>query len=134
VQTPPADVRLRRTITRLQSVHPDDLDAILDQLDISQRSRVVRLLADAEGQPAVDEPVENLTAFDKVPRPEDLSLWLVARVNGRSEAGGDETVDQFSMTRHAHIALRQCAAALAPDLTRSRRGVSLMDRIARVFG
>jgi hypothetical protein len=60
--------------------------------------------------------------------PENLSPWLVARVNGNPGAG-DEVVEQFSMTAHATAALRLCAAELVPQPPAKSTRPSLFDKL-----
>ena len=123
-----AERQLRAMIARLKNLASGDFDAVLDGLDDEQRGRVVALLAALEGADGLEHQTESLvTAFDPVVLPPDLSSWLVARINGRGDAG-DETADQFEMTAFAHQALRHTAASFVPQPARRRHSTSLLGR------
>ena len=123
-----AERQLRAMIARLKNLASADFDAVLDGLDDEQRGRVVTLLAALEGADGLEHQTESLvTAFDPVVLPSDLSSWLVARINGRGDAG-EETADQFEMTAFAHQALRHTAASFVPQPARRRHSTSLLGR------
>jgi hypothetical protein len=124
---PPApDRAVRRLVADLAATRPEDIEAILDELDDGQRSRVRTLLGEylgAHQAPAAGMPVER-------PRPvviEGLSPWLAARLERAQPAGvapprrrpgrprdqfGRDMGLTFDMTPGALETLHACAAAI----------------------
>ena len=130
--TLPADRGLRRAVAQLQDMEAEDFDAVIGSLDAGQRKRVLSLLDQMRG--ALMEPVAlpGVGAMDRICLPADLSPWLVARING----GQEDTpgAERFTMTEHAHQALRGCAASLLPQPYRKIGAESLLARIGQLFG
>jgi hypothetical protein len=122
------DAPLRRVVVRLQSLVPSDFDAVLDRLDDQQRSRVLALLAELEGESTPQpDPTPIVVAL-----PPGISPWLSTRINGQGDAP-DETDNAFRMTLHARDALRACAADLMPQPGRQQRGKPLLARVVGLF-
>jgi hypothetical protein len=122
------DRSLRLMVARLGKMRADDMDAVLDQLDEVQKSRILSLLGEFEGDEGVKGNDETPILFDEIVIPDRISPWLAARVNGRADSG-DETTDQFTLTPHAQAALRRCAAAMVPEVISKPRAPSLLDRM-----
>jgi hypothetical protein len=99
---PAPDHALRRLVADLATLHPDDMQFVLDELGAGQRDAVEGLLRDFAG--LSDKPTETPSrlAVD-VWR---LSPWLVERL--------DAAVADREMTAHARSALKACAARLYP--------------------
>ncbi len=120
------DRELRRTIVQLRALPDTDFDSIVGELDDSQRSHVLGLLADFDGVNATETAPQMVA--DPVMLPPELSPWLAARVNGRGDSG-DETADPFMIAPHAQTALRRCAAAMMPQPQAKPPRPSLLERI-----
>jgi hypothetical protein len=124
-----SDRALRRMVGRLPTLSPGDFDAVLDALSLDQRNRVLELLKEFDDD--TDITSRDVAAFDRFETlvvPADLSPWLVARVNGNPRAG-DEVTEIFSMTDHAAVTLRECAAEIEPQPARRFRTASLFSRL-----
>lgn len=118
---------LRRLVTDLARAAPEDVEAILGQLDGPRRQRVRALLS---SYLAGDEPppVRAPPPVREPPGPAGVSPWLAARLDPAASAhagraqGVRRKVDrygrdlglEFSMTAHALEALRASAAEAAP--------------------
>lgn len=120
----PSDRALRSLVARLASRRPEDIRAILEDLEPSQRRQIDQLLADFAGAPvkgsgAPDpEPAQAITT-------DGLSSWLVARLKTTPhQTPGPDGVsddvlhlgDSFSMTGPAVQALKAAAARLQPAI------------------
>lgn len=108
-----SDRAIRRLVVRLAGLQPDDLTAVLNELEPAQRATVEMLLSDyltKQGVPRADPYVSH------------LSPWLTERIAGT----------QGSMTDHARTALQACAARLfpSPPSTIDARSPSLLGRVA----
>ena len=68
------DRLLKRKLARLARLEPDDLRAVIGELEPAQQRRIEQLLHDAADAPA-DHPVSALP-------PTTLSPWLVERIAG----------------------------------------------------
>jgi hypothetical protein len=110
-------------------MQPSDFDSIMAALSDSQRAKVVGLLQELDNNPANEALADNSTDYKPLVVPENLSAWLVARVNG-NPAAGDEVVEQFAMTATATAALRDCAAELTPQPEQMFPRPSLLDRLS----
>jgi hypothetical protein len=128
-----SDRSLRLMVTRLGKMRGDDMEAVLNQLDEAQKSRILSLLGEFEGGEGAEANINAPVPFDDIVIPDRISPWLAARINGRADSG-EETVDQFIVTPHAQKALRRCAAAMAPQVVAKRRKPSLFDRMWNLFG
>jgi hypothetical protein len=133
----PADRALRKAVLRLKMLPVQDFDAVIAGLGDGHRNRTLALLAELEGedesaQAAQFAKVQVEANFEPVLLPDDLSPWLKARVNGKGE-DGEESADQFDITRHAHLALRRCAAELVPQPEKPVTRISLFDRLWEKF-
>lgn len=116
-----SDRALRRMVSRLPSMKKADFDAIMKTLSDEHRAKVIILLEELEGsQSKVDALDETTLRNPLITVPDNLSPWLVARVNGNPAAAA-EMIEQFSMTAHAQASLRLCAAELVPQPTKSAR-------------
>lgn len=124
----PADKALRRAVVKLQALPVHDFEAVVDSLDDRQRGRILDLLDQLNGaQP--DAPLASGTTADAVLKlPDDLSSWLVARVNGREDCG-EESADPFTIAPHAQAALRRCATKMVPQPLSKPSSPSLLDRV-----
>lgn len=126
------DRALRLMLLQLRELPSDDFDAIVANLDAAQNQRVITLLSELEGGHAVDGADITPAQFDEVLLPAGLSPWLAARVNGSNDSG-DETPDRFFITKQSLVALRHCAATLAPPPARQQPSLSLISRIWEKF-
>jgi hypothetical protein len=98
---PRPDRTLRRMAMDLATLHPDDADAVLGELEPGQRKRVEMLLADLSEFGFGERPQKDASpSID----PSRLSPWLVARAE--SDAG--------RMTERTRAKLRECAGRLYP--------------------
>ena len=120
----PSDRALRGLVARLATKQPDDIRAILAELDLGQRRRIDGLLADYAGA-SVQEFDLGEPRDAEAPIPDGLSPWLVARLKARPhqtpgpEGAGDDTLhlgDNFSMTAPAVQALKAAAARMQPTV------------------
>jgi hypothetical protein len=124
----PSDRSLRLMVARLGKMRADDMDAVLDQFDEAQKSRILSLLGELDGEDNVRTSDEAPISFDEITIPDRISPWLAARINGRADSG-EETTDQFTLTPHAQATLRRCAAAMVPNVVAKLRPPSLLDRM-----
>lgn len=128
-----SDHALRRMVARLPTMSKVDFDSIMQALSGGQRAKVIMLLEQLEGENVrpVDFGELHLVHAPLVV-PDNLSSWLVARVNG-NPAAGDEVAEQFSMTAHATAALRLCAAELVPQPQTKSSRPSLLEQLWQRF-
>lgn len=122
------DRSLRLLVARLGKMRGEDMEAILDQLDETQKSRILSLLGEFDGDQDVEANDNAPLPFDEIVIPDHISPWLAARINGRADSG-EETTDRFILTQHAQAALRRCAAEMVPQVSEKRRMPSLFDRM-----
>jgi hypothetical protein len=105
------DRGLRRMIADLASLDAGDLDAVLGDLDASERLAIERLLDEFSGKSvSVSEPV--LTGSEAACDLARFSPWMVKRL----------LADRFEgeMTQDARKLLGESAASLYPALPRER--------------
>jgi hypothetical protein len=144
----PADRALRRLVADLASLAPDDVEAILGELEPGQRARTQALLAHYIGAsptlaaPSVDDDAHRLAATP------GLSPWLAARLlppgadpGGPAKVGGASlaaTSARGAMTPRARDALRAAVAGLTlddpPPTARSPGRPALFTRLRRAIG
>lgn len=107
----PPDRALRRLVADLAAEQPQDVQAILAELEPAQRLRVEALLKSFLGQTVIRPTTGG--AASTVPTPQDVSSGLLARLRGE---------EAFSITPFARDALRSLAAEMptAPVAPRPR--------------
>ena len=107
MSAPPPDRALRRLIADLAVRDAEDVEAILETLQPSQRRRAEALLALCQGQLAstLGEAVGAATVSL------GLSPWLAGILEDAEPAGGRAPGE---VTEHARQALRDCAQAMSP--------------------
>ena len=120
----PTDRALRGLVARLASKRPEDIRAILDELDPAQHQQIDRLLADYAGSP-VKRPGAGEPESAEPGIPDGLSSWLIARLKAAPhqthgpDGVGDDVLhlgDSFSMTGPAVEALKVAAARMQPTV------------------
>lgn len=140
----PSDRALRSLVARLASRRPEDIRAILDDLEPSQRRQIDQLLADYAGAPVRRSGVPDPEPAAAI-IPDGLSSWLVARLKTTPhqthgpDGTGDAVLhlgDSFSMTGPAVQALKAAAARMQPaveaPMTQRSSGLwSLLDDLWR---
>jgi hypothetical protein len=126
------DRSLRLMVARLGKMRGDDMEAVLDQLDETQKSRILSLLGEFDGDEGVEANDNAPMPFDDIVIPDRISPWLAARINGRADSG-EETTDRFMLTPYAQAALRRCAAAMVPQVAAKPPAPSLFDRMWSLF-
>ena len=102
MRLPSSERSLRRLVAQLAAAAPDDIEAVLAELDDDQRARIHELLKSYEGQGASPaSPRPSTTTLST----EGLSGWLALRVRdlGSASHGG--------LTAAAAQALREVAGA-----------------------
>lgn len=102
------DRELRRLVSEIATLPPDDLEAILAEFDPGSRRRLSDLVAEYLDAPAAHGS----------PRP-DLSAWLQRRLDA---ALSSSAADGFALTAAAHEALRASAVQLPPPPPSARSG------------
>lgn len=81
MQRPRPDRAVRRAVTELARLHPDDLALILDALEPAEKARIDALLGElGNSRPAPVEPVPAWTY-------EGVSPWLRVRIDPGAKAG-----------------------------------------------
>lgn len=113
----PSERKLRRLVSNLGRCAPEDLTAILTELEEGSRRRVPALLGEFHGEPAAG-PALSPTPLEKI---SGLSPWLQARID--AAAGGKKegalSEGATSMTATASEALLACATKLLSDVASS---------------
>jgi hypothetical protein len=101
------DRAVRQVVVDLAALHPDDVGAILDELDSEERRKIEGLLREYEGVADIQQtsPERPQIRFDS----SQLSPWLVERL------GSSPTVSH-EMTSQAHQVLSECAIRLCPPV------------------
>ena len=112
----PSDRALRRLVAEIAMAGPDDIRAILDDLEPAQRVRVERMLAGLAGESEVRRtPVQ--TSIDRPALPDGLSPALMHRLGRDATEHGHVIEGQasksFAMTTLALTTLQSCAAVMA---------------------
>ena len=102
-----SDRALRRAVTRLGRLHPDDVEAILAALDPADRARVDALVAGFAGRQPVAEPPAEAEAEWVY---ESVSPWLLARIDPEAKGAGRAGREFVLMTEAGREALRAAAA------------------------
>jgi hypothetical protein len=135
--------QLRRLVAKLSMALPEDVDAVLDQLDPQQQAALRALLADLSGEP-IDQAVSSAGRAERqIAIPSGISPWLSARLEDRAhrfeaDAAGDAELvarapADFAMTDTAREALRSVAGGLArtrrSPSSRGSGGSHLLDRL-----
>lgn len=123
---------LRRAVTGLARLHPDDAAAILAALEPDERSRVDTLVAGLAGRaPAADPaapPAEPEWVYDSV------SPWLLARIDPDDRRAGRASRDFVLMTEAGREALRVAAEPFRkPAASAGRNARSLLDQAWRAL-
>lgn len=146
---PPSDRALRRLVAEVAGAAPEDLQAILDELEPAQRERVLQLLRGYAGAPDAGAMTAGSATLRRVV--DGASPWLAARLEAAGapartaprRPGGPGSpplttaVVDFAMTPHALEALRRAATALpqlsdAPSSPEHRDGLSLIGRLRKL--
>jgi|GEM_PF-1950284 len=101
------DRAVRQVVVDLAGLHPDDVGAILDELDSEERRKIEGLLREYEGASDVQKtsPERRPTLFDG----SQLSPWLVERL-------GSSPAVSYAMTQQARHVLSECAIQLCPPV------------------
>lgn len=117
------DKTLRRMVTELAMASPEDVEAILDELDTRARQRVETLLAEYRGEVIPLPNASRVTAAAEPIAIDGLSPWLAARLERRTQtvagrpgsltsaADARELGVDYSITQTAFEALRSAAQA-----------------------
>jgi hypothetical protein len=103
VRTLVPDTAVRDLVAELASLHPEDVAAILSNLDSDERQAIESYLQEHVGQFEVAVAASESAVLFDVSR---LSVWLGAHLH----AAGSGT----AMTAHARASLQACAARLFP--------------------
>ena len=125
---PRPDRALRRAVTALARLHPEDLALVLDALEPVEKARIDALIAGFDGRCDPDAWPE--AAAETVWTYEGVSPWLRARIEpaGNFERGSRQFV---LMTDAAHAALLAAAAPFRTARTAGGPGQSLVSQIWR---
>lgn len=121
-----SDKALRRAVTGLARLHPDDVAAILAALDPAEKARVDALMAGFAGAPVAAEIEPAAPAFAY----EGASPWLLARIDPGAAPTPGKSRDFVVMTEAAGGALRDAAAPFRVAIQANRGGTLL----GRLFG
>jgi hypothetical protein len=126
-----SDHALRRMVAKIPLMSRLDFDFIMDGFSELHRAKILILLKELEGE-NVDASDLSELQLNHTPLlvPDNLSPWLVARVNG-NPAAGDVVVEQFSMTAYATATLRKCATELVPQPKTKSARPSLFSKLWR---
>jgi hypothetical protein len=115
---------LRRAVTELARLHPDDLALVLDALEPAEKARIDTLIAGlgAPSPPAAEaEPVWTY---------EGVSPWLRVRIEPATKPGRASR-EFVVMTEATHAALMIAAAPFRTERPASGPGQSLMSQLWR---
>jgi hypothetical protein len=117
----PPDRELRRMVVDLASLHADDVEAVLDRLDPSQRRKVEILLREFSAFGFGGATAAHSARADAIDRAR-VSSWLLGRT--------DPDCTEARLTPLARSTLREAALRLYPaPQDANRAGSSLLDRI-----
>jgi|GEM_PF-3524197 len=103
-----SDRALRRAVSRLGRLHPDDVDAILGELDAGERARIDAMIAGFAGRPPPAEPAP-AAAEEPAWVYESVSPWLLARIDPDDRRADRPRPEFVLMTETASAALRGAA-------------------------
>jgi hypothetical protein len=126
---PRPDRILRRALTDLARLHPEDLAMILDALEPAERARIERLTAELGERPTAAEAPE----AEPVWTYEGVSPWLRVRIDPNAKAGRAHR-EFVLMTDAARTALVAAAEPCKARRTASGPGRSLASRIWEKLG
>lgn len=121
-----SDRALRRAVTGLARLHPDDVAAILAALDPAEKARVDALMAGFAGAPVTPEQAPAAPVFAY----EGVSPWLLGRIDPDAAPAPGKGRDFVVMTEAAGEALREAAAPFRVAIQANRGGTLL----GRLFG
>ena len=117
-----AERDLRRMVVDLAALLPEDREAVLSELDISQRRALEGMLREFSGEGlAAETAAADAVAGCDASR---FSPWLVERMAEESGA---------STTAASRQALHDCAVALYPR-TAPQRSAGMFSRLATLIG
>jgi hypothetical protein len=118
----PPDRELRRMVVDLASLRPDDVEAVLDKLDPSQRKKVEVLLREFSAFGFGGSAAPHSARADAIDGAR-VSSWLLGRT--------DPDCAEARMTPLARSTLREAALRLypAPQEDANRTGPSLLGRL-----
>ena len=115
---PAPDLVLRRLVAQLAVLHPDDVGAVLEELDVKERRRVEVLLLSYAGGGAKQEAPVAKPDYDR----SRVSAWLRVRIDA----------SQQDVTPHARETLSHLAKQLFPasdEVKTARSPPSLVSRM-----
>jgi hypothetical protein len=125
------DRHLRRMVAKLQDLAVDDFDAIVAQLDLPQRRRVLLMLDQLRGASSQPDCASVSEEPGQKGWPPGMSPWLIERIDGRDLVGAAE--DGNAITEYARQALRRRAGALLSQPQEHGRSASLVTRVAEKY-
>ena len=133
-----SDRALRRAVSRLGRLHPDDVEAILGELDPGERTRIDALIAGFAGRPLpVEAPPAAGAAEEEEPQwvSESVSPWLLARIDPDDRRAGRSPPEFVLMTEAGSAALRAAAEPVRRPANPAGGGKarSLLDQAWRLF-
>jgi hypothetical protein len=124
------DSALRRAVTGLARLHPDDVEAILGALSPAEKSRVEALVAGFAGGGAADKATDTqpLWAYESV------SPWLLARIDPDDRRSGRAGREFVLITDASREALRAAAEPFRKQVAPAAGGgMALLDQVWRLF-
>lgn len=124
MRRPPPDRALRRAVTELARLHPDDLSLILDALEPAEKARIDALIAELAG------PGPGQTGGEPEPvwTYEGVSPWLRVRIDPNAKAGRASR-EFVLLTDAARAALVDAAAPFRTQRRPAGPGRSLMTQM-----
>jgi len=132
-----SDRALRRAVTRLGRLHPDDAEAILGELEPGERARVDALIAGFAGRPPPAQAAPAAEQEAEEPRwvYESVSPWLLARIDPDDRRAGRSPPEFVLMTEAGSAALRAAAEPFRRPANPAGGGKarSLLDQAWRLF-
>lgn len=124
---------LRRAVTGLARLHPDDVEAILATLEPGERARVDALVAGLAGRAPAAEAAPAQAEPEWVY--ESVSPWLLTRIDPDDKRAGRASRDFVLMTEAGREALRSAAEPFRKPAAASagRNARSLLDQAWRAL-
>lgn len=125
---PRPDRALRRAVTDLARLHPEDLALILDALEPAEKARIDALIAGLGGRPAADDAAAPAAEAEPVWTYEGVSPWLRVRIDPNAPTRR-KNAEFILMTDAARTALVAAAEPFRTAGVPSGPGRSLGSRI-----
>lgn len=125
---PAPERKLRRAVTALARLHPDDLALVLEALEPDERARIDALVAGL-GQPEVPAGSEAEPVWSY----KGVSPWLRARIDPDTKEGRANR-DFILMTDEARAALVAAAAPFRTPAGTAGPGRSLLGQLWAMLG